>query len=243
MIITRPNRRTMSYGGVDLGQLVMVSKVERRVLPKVRISETEVPGMDGELARQDGLEPYELAVDCYLRARDVYGVTEARRLLAEALLSDGPKPLYLPDDKLTYVMALYEGGAQLGSNSKRPQVELSFLVADPVAYGVRRSASLSTKASLVIPGGTYKTEPVVTAKPAEGSSWKVTNSSTGEFVLVYADFTGSQTVVVDMGLQRATINGSDHAVDITSDFFTLDGPQELSVSSGTATMEWQERWL
>ena len=46
-----------------------------------------------------------------------------------------------------------------------------------------------------------------------------------------------------MGLERCTINGTDHAVDITSDFFGIEGDVSLMVSGGTATVEWDERWL
>ena len=71
----------------------------------------------------------------------------------------------------------------------------------------------------------------------------LTNVTTGDFVRVDAAFTGSQTVVLDMAKQRCKVNGTDHQVNISSDYFPLDGEQSLKVSSGTATLEWSERWL
>ena len=80
-------------------------------------------------------------------------------------------------------------------------------------------------------------------RPPAGDSWRITKVSTGDFVEVSADFTGEQEVVLDMSLERCTINGLDSRVEEASDFFTLLGTEELEVSGGTATLEWVERWL
>ena len=83
----------------------------------------------------------------------------------------------------------------------------------------------------------------MTCKPASGSYWTFANVTTGAFVRVEASFTGSQTVVLDMARERCTVNGADHAVTLSSDFFAMEGVQQLKTSSGTATVEWEERWL
>ena len=233
---------TFSFGGQDLAPYLFPSSVNRSIAPARRLGRTEVPGMDGELVTLDGLEAVELTVRCHLTPRGLDDVSVVRRLLAK-MLQGGERALRLPDEPGRYVMACYEGGAELSRLSRRPGVDLAFLCADPVAYGQGRSASLTAAAKLVDSGGTYKAWPTVTAKPPRGSYWTLTNATTGEFVRVDAAFTGSQTVVLDMARQRCTVNGADHAVSISSDYFALDGEQRLMVSSGTATMEWEERWL
>lgn len=234
--------QTIRFDGNDLSPYMLVTDVKRQVVPKRRITQTQVPGMDGALVSSVELDAIELTVSGCITRRLMSDVAQARRMLASCLKSAVPSPLVLPDDPTTYLMALYEGGAEPSKLAYVPDVELTFLCADPVAYGTHRSVSASGTTSFRV-GGSYPARPVVTVKPPSGSQWQITNVLTGDYVRVVASFTGSQTLVLDMGLERCTINGTDHAVDITSDFFSIEGNASLMVSGGTATVEWDERWL
>lgn len=230
-----------TFGGTDLSGLLLVTGVTRLVSPSRRYSQTSVPGMDGSHVSGGALDAYELSVSCVVLADDEAGVEEIRRTLAAALTA-GEQKLTLPGDRL-YRMARYEGGSALDGLTRHPAVTLAFLCADPVAYGQKRSDSVSTSAKAVAAGGNYKAYPRVTCKPASGSYWMLTNVTTGEFVRVDASFTGAQTVVLDMKAERCTVNGADRPVTVTSDFFALEGVQQIKASSGTAALEWEERWL
>lgn len=232
----------IQFDGNDLSPYLLVTDVKRQVVPKRRITQTQVPGMDGALVSSVELDAIEVTVSGCITRRLMSEVTEARKALSACLMSADPAPLVLPDDPTTYLMALYEGGAELSKPAYIPDVELVFLCADPVAYGQRRSVEVSGTKRVRV-GGSYPARPVVTVKPPKGSQWQITNVGTGEYVRVLASFTGSQTLVLDMGLERCTVNGTDHAVDITSDFFSIAGDASLMVSGGTATVEWDERWL
>lgn len=232
----------VSYGGNDLSPYILVTDVGRRVMPSRRITQTQIPGMDGALVSSVELDPVEITVSACIKRRLMPDVEEARKALAAMMASREPSPLVLPDSGGTYLMALYEGGAEPSSLISFPDVELVFLCADPVSYGQRRRQEISGEA-YVMAGGTYRSKPVVTARPPEGDSWQITNVDTGEFVRVYAVFDGSQEVVLDFSKSRCTVNGSDHRVDVASDYFFLDGTQKISVSSGSCTLEWNERWL
>lgn len=230
------------FDGNDLSTLILVTDITRQVMPKRRITRTQVPGMDGALVSSVELDPVEITVKGCILRRTMEGVAQARRELAAMLSSKSPAPLFLPDEAGTYLMALYEGGAEPSALMQTPEVELAFLCADPVAYGQPRQQQVSGTA-YVEAGGTYPASPVVTVKPASGSYWQITNVDTGEYVRVDASFNGVQTVVLDFATGRCTINGADHRVDVASDFFRLDGVTRVKVSSGTATLEWIERWL
>lgn len=232
----------IAFDGHDLSTYMLVTDVKRQVAPKRRITQTQVPGMDGALVSSVELDAVEITVSGCITRRLMRDVADARKALATCLSAKKPAPLVLPDDPTTYLMALYEGGAEPSKLAYVPDVDLVFLCADPVSYGQRRSLSVSGTKRLRV-GGNYPARPVVTVKPPRGSQWQITNVDTGEYVRVLASFTGSQTVVLDMGLERCTINGTDHAVDITSDFFGIEGDVSLMVSGGTATVEWDERWL
>lgn len=163
-------------------------------------------------------------------------------MLASAL-SGGEKALVLDDAPERYMLARYRGGAEQGRNAHMPNLTLGFYCADPAAYGQRRSEQVSASRRAVAAGGNYRAYPTVTCKPPAGSSWTITNASTGRFVRVEANFTGAQTVVLDMRAERCTVNGADWPVTVASDFFSLDGVQQIKTSGGTATLEWEERWL
>lgn len=233
--------QAFAFGGADLSGMLLVTGVTRLVSPSRRYSQTSVPGIDGSHVSGDALDAYDLSVSCVVMADDELGVEEIRRTLATAL-SAGEQKLTLPGDGL-YRMARYKGGSALDGLTRHPALTLVFLCADPVAYGQGRRDSASTSASRICAGGNYKAYPRVTCKPASGSYWTLTNVTTGEYVRVEAPFTGSQTVVLDMKKERCTVNGVDHPVTVTSDFFALEGTQRIRTSSGTATFEWEERWL
>lgn len=92
-------------------------------------------------------------------------------------------------------------------------------------------------------GGTAPALPVVRCTPPKCSSWMLTNVTTGAYVTVVAKLSGSAEVAIDMATQRCTVNGADHAVTIGSDFFSIEGTTTIRASSGTALLEWDERWL
>lgn len=234
--------QVVSFDGHDLSPWLLVTDVARKVAPSRTLNQVVVPGMDGCLLSSVSLDPLEITVRACVTRKAMADVSEARRALAAALSSRAPAPLYLPDEPLTYLMAVYKGGAQPDRLMQCPDVELAFLCPDPVAYGERRTEQVSGTKTIWV-GGTYGARPVVTSTPPAGDYWQITNVGTGQFVRVEAAFTGRQTVVLDMGKERCTVNGSDRAVSISSDFFSIEGEAVLSVSGGSARVEWDERWL
>ena len=191
-----------------------------------------------------GLEPYKVKVTGLLRAGEADDVEQARRELAAALLGGGVQDLVLPYMSGLSLKAAYAGEAELARPWIYPNIELEFLVTDPVAYGEQRTATIGTSYTTVKGGGTAESWPIIQATPGSGSYWRVYCPTTGKYVRVDTAFDGTQKVVVDMEAMRCTVNGSDHAVTIGSDFFPLGtGSQYLYVSSGTAEMTWKERWL
>lgn len=240
MDLTR--NQVFSFGENDLSGLFLVESVSRCVSPSRRLVTTEVAGVDGAYVDDQGLSALTISVTARVLAKKAPDVADLAREAA-SLLAGGPSRLVLPDEPSRYYLARYQGGSALSGNSNLPEVTLTFLCGDPVAYGASRTATVKTTSTVVDAGGTWRARPVVTAKPAKGDYWTIFNETTGAFVRVEAAFTGAQTVVLDMATERCTVNGSDHPVTLASDFFALDGRQALRCSSGTASLEWEERWL
>lgn len=229
------------FNGNDLGHFLHVSAVARNVAPEFRLNEQETAR--GEFAAHGGLSALEIAVTVSLKRDSVRGAAELRRALAGMLYTEQAAKLVLPDEPDKYYLAWWKGGGELDRAAHLPGAELTFLCADPVAYGEEHEIELTNAAKTVLRGGTYKAYPVIKATPAAGSYWTVTNVTTGELVRVDATFTGANSLELDFETQRCRVNGYNHAVTIESTFFALEESQEIKKLNGTATMTWRERWL
>lgn len=232
-----------SFNDEDLSPYVFAYEVTRQILPERNFTHTTVLGGNGALVKDEGLNTLEITVSAVIKARREENIAEIRHRLASILHTREPCELRLYDNKPRYYLALFTGGAQLDREYKNPKIELTFLCPDPIAFGQARTQTVTSTQTVVNTGGTYKSYPVVTVTPSKGSTWRITNVSTGAFVKVDATFTGSNKLVLDMEKQRATLNNSDVAVDISSDFFALEGAQKLTCTNSSATLEWKERWL
>lgn len=234
----------MSFGGAELGRWLDCNP-RRPIMPPVNVKADEVPGADGTRFRRASLGDLVINVDVWLKVPAGGDAAEIRHALAAALKTEDPAPLVLPDDPTRYHMAVLDGSSELSRLWDGGTATLTFRACDPIAYGERRRAEVRDSGS-VSAGGTYPARPVVTAKPPRGSKWRVEHAGTGEYVEIAASFDGSQTVVVDMGARRCRINGAsaDPYVTLDSDYFELaPGANEIKLSGGSATLEWDERWL
>ena len=230
------------FNGHDLSSLVYC-KIRRPVMASVKPTFDDVPGRHGEAFRAVKREGYDLKVDMWLRTERRRDVADARHKLAAALWTGEPAPLYLPDDPTRYLMAIVSGETDLDEiTDDCPSCTVTFHVGDPDYRGQKRRIDVSGSAAFSV-GGTLPAAIKVTAKPGACSSWRITNTDTGEFVEVAQALAADSVVRLDFETERAEVNGNVAPLSITSDFFDVEGRGHLKVSSGTATIEWEERWL
>ena len=103
--------------------------------------------------------------------------------LAAALWTDEPAPLYLPDDPTRYLLAIVSGSTDLDEiTDDCPTTTVTFHIGDPDYYGQKRRMEVSAGNIYVNAGGNRPAYLKVTAKPSAGSTWRITNVDTGEFV-------------------------------------------------------------
>lgn len=236
--------RGMTFNGFDFSPYLDANPT-RPIMPPVEIEADEVPGADGTRFRRAKLGELKIPVSVRLKASAKDDIAELRHMLAAALWSGKPAPLVLGDDPARYHLAVLDGSSDLDRLWNTGRTELTFRACDPVAYGEAKSASVNARGTVYV-GGTLGAYPVITAKPAQGESYRVTLVDTGEYVEMEAPFDGSQALVIDCAKQHCTLNGvtADRYVALSSDYFALSaGPNELKTSSGTAEIEWTERWL
>ena len=230
------------FNGHDLSSLVCC-KIRRPVMASVKATFEDVPGRHGETFKTAKREGYDLVVDMWLRAERRREVAEARHKLSAMLWTDEPAPLFLPDDPTRYLMAIVSGSTDLDEiTDDCPMASVTFHIGDPDYHGQSRRIDVSGAAAFAA-GGTLPAAIRVTAKPGACSSWRITNTDTGEFVEVAQALTADSVVRLDFVTEHATVNGSIAALNIMSDFFEIKGRAHLKISSGTATVEWEERWL
>ena len=213
-------------------------------MPPVGATFESISGRDGELFKSAYFGGYDLPVDVWLRSDDRRDAAAVRHALALALSATEPAPLYLPDDPTRYLLAIVSGDTDLGEiTDSSPSTTINFHIGDPFFYGRKRRVEVSSGTFTISAGGDRPAHLQITANPASSEAWYVQNVDTGEQVKLASSVTSSSTVRVDMAQEHATVNGSLAAVTLDSDFFTIDGRTKLRISSGTAVLEWWERWL
>ena len=236
----------MVYNGFDFSRYLRANP-HRPIMPPTSIETEDVPGRAGTRLKKAKLGELVIPVDVELRAKRGDDIAEIRHKLAGALWSPVPAKLVLGDDPSRYHMAVVDGESELSTLWHTGEATINFKCPDPIAYGAERREPFTTKAE-IFAGGNWPTAPIIEARPAKGSYYKVTNDDTGEFVQVNMTFTGAgdQLLVIDFEAQHCEVNGSsaDPYVTYESSYFELQpGSNSLRASSGNATVSWRERWL
>lgn len=233
-------RAPFIFNGRDLSKYLVIQNITREVVPKRKLQITDAGVRT--FAKPCGFEPMTIKVTCALMCLSVGEVSDARAMLAAALYTQKPARLILADDNSRYLYALYTGGATPSTLVQYPEVELEFLVNDPIAYGAHHKKRFAKK-QRVYTGGTYSTRPIIRVVPPQGTTyWEVRNYTTGRYIGVKRNFDGVSELVIDMQLERATLNKHDTAVDLYSDFFSMSTGDVLTATT-EYTIEWEERFI
>lgn len=236
----------MIYNGFDFAPWFDTRLVTRSLLPEYEIATRDVPGQPGSRFMRAELKPLTIDVAAAWRARPADDMAALRRLMASRLLCLKEAELWLDDERhlgLRYMAVLTSPGA-LDTLWHTGEATLTFTAYDPVAYGAEGRATVSGTSGVQV-GGTFRTYPTVTVRPGGSTSaLRLTNMGTGEFVQIDKAVTASSAVVIDMAAPQATVDGSPAPVTFESDFFPLEaGANSLKLSSGTATVQWTERYV
>lgn len=232
----------MIFNGCDLSRWFSVT-FERRISPELDVATRNVPGLPGAQFVRANPKPLVIPAKLRWRARCGASMAKLRREVAPVLMTERPAPLVLDDEPDVHYLAMVTTQDRLSNLWYTGACDIEFTAFDPIAYGRRREASLSPAGTFEV-GGTWPTDPVVTAKPAGSVSYlRLTDAGTGRFVQVTASLTSSSKVVFDMAAPQATVNGANAPVTFESDFFALaPGTASLRLSSGSGTVAWIERW-
>lgn len=258
------NESQLIYNGFDLSKYIFVDSITKYVSPKLKFQQANTS--IGSYVQGYGFEPFVIRVNASILANKPHEIAQARRIIAQALMSFTPEKLLLPDDTGIYYKALYIGGSEVGAFTQAPDITLEFLVPDPIAYGGHHEERVQTHKDgttedIMLVGGTYPTKPKITiACDPSFYPMEIANKTTGKKISFVEDFKGNQVVTIDCELERVSVstvapnpnggemlkaNTHDIPLFLESDFFDIKDNDILyhSPTISAYTIEWDERFL
>lgn len=258
------NGSQLIYNGFDLSKYIFVDSITKYVSPKLKFQQANIS--IGSYVQGYGYESFVIRVNASILAYKPHEIAQARRIIAQALMSHTPKKLLLPDDTGLYYKALYIGGSEVGAFTQAPDIILEFLVPDPIAYGGHHEERVQTHKDgttedVMLVGGTYPTKPKITiACEPNFYPMEIANKTTGKKISFVEDFKSNQIVTIDCELERVSVstvtpnpnggemlkaNTRDIPLFLESDFFDIKDNDILyhSPSISAYTIEWDERFL
>lgn len=244
------NLYDVTFAGNVLSLYFDVSwEIERR-LPTWEPALITVPSSDVAIFGGTQALPLEISmtlitIDGYDRDSRQILIRELSRILAV----DQPRMLKLDDEHGLYRMALPQGEIEVEPLLNADVVRVTFVCPDPRLFGSTYTRSIGTSAvSVSIGGSAYPTEVVVTATATPNSSgtWRLTDSTTGEYLEITGMQTGrSHSVSIDCSARSVSVDGVVTMLTPESDWLTLKpGTHSMRVTtgSGTATLSFREMW-
>lgn len=233
------------FNNQDFGEYVIVNGVRRAIIPPQTNITNKIPGLAGEHYARKELGMGLIEVDITLVESDPVLFQQKIRSLAAVLYAEKPKKLTLIDEPDKYNLVILDGDLPLDKRRRIGQTTLVFLCPDPLTYSERKIQVALEGA--VINTGTYQATGTIKINIDEGAKHlKVTLQNTGEYLYLEDDFKANDEVVIS--LEDESIRKNDNLImdklHFESDFFALPvGEFEITLSSGSGTLEFRERWL
>lgn len=234
----------VTFNNNDLNDYLIVKRIKESILPPINTIRKTIPGRVGTKHVRKTLGERRINIDFEIPASRFGSREETINTLASILYTEDEKELKLRNSK-TYLASL-DGNTDIENIVYNGVGTLSFIASDPIAYGETQTIE-DIDGKEIFNGGNYPATGkiiIVIDEAAEGL--EVTLLNTGEFLFIDDDFAATDVVVIDLEAEYITKN--DYSVmdklNLESDFFKLPaGEFEISVSSGTASLEFRERWL
>lgn len=234
------------YNGHDFSEYCTAEVIEPGA-HAVEVQTADIPGLAGLFVQWVDLRPLNitlrlhLALDSSKTDRELMVI---RRTLRGWLYCLSGGVLVLPDE---LGLELHDAVCTKSGNWDKlfedGYVDVTFTCYDPVAFG--DSVSVVNETTFEV-AGTWKTAPRFTLTPTAGATSVDLSANGGEIHLLH-DFTGEETVVIDCGTLKASIDGEDFSMYITvpSTFFVLEPGENTIELANVAdfTCEYTERWV
>jgi len=240
----------VKFGTFDLNNYVQSWQggVRRRVVEQV------IPRRDGVRIDDARLGGSEVTLMGGWEASDALKLREAVDGLREGLFGQGKAQLRQFDDRHRVVQAVdfittqVPGGALLSLDFEvRFMGEEPWEKADSLSW---RQEVITTdpQTFLVATVGTAGSRPIIKVTASAAAlvdALKLTNQTRGGFFSYHGTLAVGKTLVVDVGQQKAEVDGGSVLADFEGDFWPLktkDNSIKFDGDPCTVRIEWNERW-
>lgn len=231
-----------SFGGHDLTDMLFVNPT-RSFAPPIENVTVKVPGRPGEIHVRAELQPLEIPLHVRLKMdpADAEAVAAQRRKITAILVTDEPQPLVLPDEPTRFYMAILSDPGELDTLWYAGGADIVFTAYDPIAHGKTRDAELPGGETRVFVEGSWETRPTIRLE-ADGQPLRVSMKD-GPYIALVTNPDAGASVVIDMADERCTVDGEAVAIELGSDYFALQPDNNfLTITGGSGSIEWEERW-
>lgn len=231
-----------TFNGLDLSEYLIIKSIKESVLPPVSTVRRTIPGRIGSKYIEKTLGERIIEIDVEIQADSFNDRQDILDLIAPRLYTEEEKELTLRGKRKYY--ASIDSETPLDNLIYNGVTTLTFLATDPLAYGGTKIFGIG---SPMQNNGTHKTTGTITVKiTAPTSLLTVKLVGTDKKITLGHDFIANDTVVIDLEGEKVYKNTHSIMADcyIESDFFDIPtGEFNISVSSGSATLRFKERWL
>lgn len=242
------SRTVVTFNGTDLTALYAVSDLRTSLLPR-DVSTESVSGRDGEVFTGIRHATRTITLTLTVRDRSITARQMAARILAATLAVNEPKPLSISIDSGLYYLAIPSSDGDATRHYTMTQFEVTFLCADPIAYGETKAFEILNGGSKTFTvGGTYPTKPVIAGASVTRNSslggWKMTLDST-DYVFVPIGSDLARSLSIDCEKRVVRLAGVVVVLSPDSDWFVLEpGEHTLAMTGGgDVTVTYKERWV
>lgn len=232
------------FNGTDLSPLLKVEEVRRPFLPPSEyLTYQSTKGYDRFYKRQ--LKSYAVEADVRLIRKSRIDLKEVSESVRSILYTEKPVRIQLRDEPNKYNVGICSADS-IEYFLRTGFSTLEFYCFEPFLYADNeKTVSISAGLKTIENQGLHDTEPIITVTGATGNNIRIDNETTGEYVLLNHNFTGTDTITFNHEKELVKINGAERLklLNFQSDFFALKkGTNQLKCSNGTAVIKYRERW-
>lgn len=239
LVLARLWENSLIFAGRELGKLGVIEYVERPPLPSMKISQKEILGRDGVLYKTKNFEPLTITVKIRQFNDITRNIDDIIFDLMELVHSRELAPLNYRNKRTWYDAVLVDIQNFEKYRQRMAYLELVFMVPYPFARSKDRYKAGPFTSKQIEMATTLETKGIFTFT---GSSNKISNTRTGEFIEILSG--SSSKFTIDCEKEVVTI-GSNRAMDrlsVYSDFFDIKSGDVIKATS-FVTLEYYERYL
>ncbi len=234
----------VKFNNATLNDYVIVKRISESVMASVTTVHKTIPGRNGARFVRRQFGPRTIKIDIEIPAASFADREETVQELAAILYTDEEKELELRGSKSYFT--ILSGNTDLKNLVVHGETSLNFIASDPIAYGNEVSEE-DIDGEELCNAGTYPAKGIITVTMDEITDHlEVTLTNTGESLYIDDDFEPGDEVIIDLEKEHITKNGYSAMANLSleSDFFEIPiGKFTVTVSSGTADLQYRERWL